>query len=148
MDLDRIAALLEILERHDVSEFRYQDGDVRLEFRLGAQAVVAPSAPVVVASPAPAAPVTPAAPEPATEDLSVVESPMVGTFYRASAPGAPPFVDVGAQVSVGQPLCIVEAMKLMNEIEAEVTGTVVQVLAQNGEPVQFGQPLFRIRPSA
>ena len=79
--------------------------------------------------------------------LVIVESPMVGTFYRSSSPGAQPFVEVGAKVQAGAVLCIVEAMKLMNEIEAEVAGEIVEICADNAQPIQFGQPLFKIRPS-
>jgi len=149
MDLKQIESLLTLLSQHDVSDFHYKDGDVQLRFRLGRDPVVqtvvaapAPVAPVVAAAPAAA----PAAARPAVDPaLLTVESPMVGTFYRSPSPGAPAFVEVGTSVRVGQPLCIVEAMKLMNEIEAEAAGTIAEILVENGQAVQFGQALFRIR---
>ena len=156
MDLERIESLLKMLAAHDVSEFHFKDEEQTLRLRLGPPpapvAHVAPAAaaaPVVAAAPvaAPAAAPAAAAPE-ATEDdgLVTVESPMVGTFYRSPSPGAPQFVDVGDKVQAGKTLCIVEAMKLMNEIEAEVSGTVVEILVDNAQPVQFGQALVKIRP--
>ncbi len=144
MDLERIEALLTLLANHDVSEFSYKDGDASIELRLGqpiAQVATAPVALPVAATPAAAVPAAPV-----DDGLITVESPMVGTFYRASGPGAPPFVEVGAKVGPGQTLCIVEAMKLMNEIEAETTGTVVEILIENAQPVQFGQAMFKIKP--
>ena len=153
MDLERIEELLRLLSDHDVSEFSFKDKDQTLRLRLGpppamAPAVMAP-APSAVAAPsvAPAAAPAPAvADEPQGEQGgTLVESPMVGTFYRSPAPDADPFVEVGSSVTKGQTLCIVEAMKLMNEIEAEVSGVVAEILVDNAQPVQFGQPLFRIR---
>ena len=110
-----------------------------------AAVVAAPVAPVA----APAAAAVAAADEPAADEagVTVVESPMVGTFYRSPSPGAPAFIEVGATVKAGQTLCIVEAMKLMNEIEADVGGTIVEILVEDAQPVQFGQPLFKIRPA-
>lgn len=96
--------------------------------------------------PAPAEPERTAERKAADEGLSQIRSPMVGTFYRSPSPGAPPFTDSGARVSVGQVVCLVEAMKLMNEIEAEVAGTIARVMVENGHPVEFGQPLFLVRP--
>ena len=157
MDLEQIQSLLKMLADHDVSEFTYKDEDRSLKLRLGPPpAPVAPmalpqAAAAMLPAPAPAAPAPAAAPAeaaaaPSDEGLVIVESPMVGTFYSASSPGAPAFTEVGATVSKGQTLCIVEAMKLMNEIEAETAGTVVEICVENGNPVQFGQPLFKIRP--
>jgi len=107
-------------------------------------AAVAPSAPVPAAAPA-----APSAPPPAAaaarSDLPTITAPMVGTFYSAPAPGEPAFVDVGSRVAVGQPVCILEAMKLMNELETEFSGEVVEILVENGTPVEFGQALMRIR---
>jgi acetyl-CoA carboxylase biotin carboxyl carrier protein len=156
MDLERIESLLKLLVEHDVKEFAYKDADQSMRVRLGPvpvfhQVTHAPPPPAPVAAavaetaPAPAG-AKPAAPAPAG-NLKIVESPMVGTFYRSPSPGAPSFVEVGDTVQKGKPLCIVEAMKLMNEIEAEVTGTVVEILVENGQAVQFGQPLFSIRPA-
>ena len=162
MDLDRIEALLTLLSANDVSEFHFKDADQTIRLRLGPPpatvapgAYAAPAMQAVQAIPA-AAPVAPAAAAAApaaaatpAEDpnLTAIESPMVGTFYRAPSPDAPNFVEVGSTVSKGQVLCIVEAMKLMNEIEAEVSGTVESILVENGQPVQFAQPLFKIRPA-
>jgi acetyl-CoA carboxylase biotin carboxyl carrier protein len=104
-----------------------------------------------VASPAPAVSDEPAAPEPqpeaSTEDAHVLKSPIVGTFFAAPSPDAPPFVNLGDRVHVGQVLCIVEAMKLMNEIESEFAGEIVRIHAENGQPVEYGQPLYTIKPS-
>lgn len=147
MDLKQIESLLTLLSQHDVSDFHYKDGEVQLRFRLGTPV----AAPVAVAAPVVAAPVAvaaaPAAVASSAPDLSLVtvESPMVGTFYRSPSPGATAFVEVGTSVRAGQPLCIVEAMKLMNEIEADVGGTIAEILVENGQAVQFGQALFRIR---
>ena len=150
MDLEHIEALLKLLGEHDVSEFKYEDETHSLRLRLGAP--VALAAPTMVAAPA-ASPVAaaPAAAAAGVADsdagLTVMESPMVGTFYRAPGPDADVFVKVGDSVAPGKVLCIVEAMKLMNEIEAEVSGTIVEILVDNAQPVQFGQPLFKIRPA-
>ncbi len=137
MDLEHIEALLRLLNDQDVSEFSFEDGDVKLEVKLGSPAVVQ----AVVA-----APVAAAAAAPAPDEGHLVSSPMVGTFYRAPSPDADPFIEVGQRVGKGQVLCIVEAMKLMNEIESDVDGTVVAFEIQNGQPVQFGQALVRIQP--
>lgn len=155
MDLEKIEALLKLLSDNDVSKFQFKDTDMELELELGPQYVAAAPAPVAVAAPASvaaapaaAAPAAAAAAAAPVEDgLVEVESPMVGTFYRAASPGAAPFVDVGARIKSGQVLCIVEAMKLMNEIEAEVGGEIVEICVENGQPVQFGQTLFKIRPA-
>ena len=154
MKLKEIGALLELLEKHEVSSFKMTDGDFSLKLRLGeasvANVVMQSPAPAVqtaiAAAPPAAAPAAPAAAAASDDGLATVDSPMVGTFYRASGPEKPPYVEVGAHVSKGQTLCIVEAMKLMNEIEADVAGTIVDVLVENAQPVQFGQALFTIRP--
>ncbi len=154
MDLERMQELFELLSKYDVSEFKYKDADQSMTLRVGA--IPAPVVTGHAYAPAPgpslaAAPVAAAAAAPSAEEsnegLTLVESPMVGTFYRSPNPDSPPFVEVGSKVTVGQPLCIVEAMKLMNEIEAEVSGTIVAILAEEGTPVQFGQDLFKIRAS-
>jgi acetyl-CoA carboxylase biotin carboxyl carrier protein len=155
MDLDKIEALIKLLGDNDVSEFQFRDEEMHVKLRLGnppvmaAQMMAAP-APVAAAAPAPVAASAAAAPAPSpTGDtgLVVIESPMVGTFYRAPSPDASNFTEVGNRVEKGQTLCIVEAMKLMNEIECEVSGEVVAILVENAQPVQFGQPLFKIRPN-
>jgi acetyl-CoA carboxylase biotin carboxyl carrier protein len=155
MDLDRMQALLTMLAEHDVSEFQYKDDDHSIRLRLGPPpATMAPmsmAAPVAAAAAPAAAPSAPsasaAAPAADQGNLKTVESPMVGTFYRSPAPDADAYVEVGSTVAKGNVLCIVEAMKLMNEIEAELSGTIVEILVENGTAVQFGQPLFKIRPS-
>jgi len=150
--------LLEYLAKSQFVEFELEREGFRLRgAKAGSHVVVAPGngAPVaaepVVLAAAPAA-VTQAAPAPAApredEDLSIVTSPIVGTFYRTPSPDAPPFVEVGSRVKKGQILCIVEAMKLMNEIESEFEGEVVEVSVANGQPVEYGEALFKIRKAA
>ena len=154
MDLNQIESLLKMLAEHDVSEFRFKDEDRSIQLRLGP-----PPAPIAQAAmptmahtlppppPAAAAAAEGAAPASSSDaGLVTIESPMVGTFYRAPSPDAPNFVEVSDSITAGKTLCIVEAMKLMNEIESEVSGTVVEILVENAQPVQFGQPLFKIRP--
>ena len=140
MDLEHIEALLRLLNDQDVSEFSFEDEDVKLKVKLGSPAVVQA---VTAAAPTLAAPVA-LVTAPAADEGHVVSSPMVGTFYRSPSPDADPFIEVGQRVGKGQVLCIVEAMKLMNEIEAETAGTIKQILVQNAEPVEFDQPLFVI----
>ncbi|HZT72747.1 MAG TPA: acetyl-CoA carboxylase biotin carboxyl carrier protein [Terriglobales bacterium] len=152
MDIDKIkslvAGLADLLEGRRLEEIEVQEGELRLRLRRGGSVSIAPL-PAAASNPAPApagaTPAVPAASEPA-ESLFVIKSPIVGTFYGAPSPGAADFVKVGDQVEVGQVLCIIEAMKLMNEIEAEVAGEVVRKMATNGQPVEFGEPLFEIRP--
>lgn len=147
MDLERIESLLKLMKEYGVAELGLEEDDssVHLSMVGSAAPVIAAAAPV--AAPAAAAPAEAGASPAASASGVGVESPMVGTFYSAPKPGSPPFVKVGDVVAVGQVLCIVEAMKLMNEIESEVAGTVVEVLASNSDPVQFGQVLFRIEPA-
>jgi acetyl-CoA carboxylase biotin carboxyl carrier protein len=147
MDLERIEALLELIKKYQVGQLSYEDETVSISVSVGVEgrpAAVVMHAPVAHAAPAPQAAAPPAAPAPAAGH--VVRAPMVGTFYRSSKPGNPPFVEVGTKVKPGQVLCILEAMKLMNELESEVAGTVAEILVDNGQPVQFGQDLFRITP--
>jgi acetyl-CoA carboxylase biotin carboxyl carrier protein len=147
--LKKLKQLLTTLEEGGASEFEFEDEKVRMRvvLRRGAPEVVpfAPAKPPPPSAPA-ASPAKPAA-ETGDPNVVVVTSPFVGTFYRAASPEAPPFVEVGASVKKGQTLCIIEAMKLMNEIEAELAGTVVEVLAENGKSVEFGQKLFKIKKS-
>jgi acetyl-CoA carboxylase biotin carboxyl carrier protein len=162
MDLDEIRLILELMREHDLAEFELERDAVKLRLRKtagGAWAgqmpplpTVAYSAPVpVTAGAAQASPVPAAAPvlAPASDDmdLAIVTSPIVGTFYRSSEPGARPFVDVGQMVRKGDVLCIIEAMKLMNEIQAECDGEIVKVYFENGHAVQYGERLFAIRPA-
>jgi acetyl-CoA carboxylase biotin carboxyl carrier protein len=155
LDLDKLKALLKVLDGTDVTRLDWEDEKERITIEKRRPGRAPAPAPVLVAAPmaAPPAPVAaapapaPAPAAPAWPGLHTVTSPFVGTFYRSSSPGVPPFVEVGQTVRKGQVLCIVEAMKLMNEIEAEVAGKVAEVLVQNGQPVEFGQALFRIEPA-
>ena len=145
MDLERIEALLKLMREYKVGEIAYEDEGLSVTVTMGGS-----GAPAVAMAPVAAAPVAHAAPEPAAapaaEKGHVVKSPMVGTFYRSAKPGTPAFVEVGTKVKVGQVLCILEAMKLMNELESDVAGTVAEIYLGNASPVQFGQDLFRITP--
>ena len=158
MDLDKIQRLLEIVAESGLDEVKVEEGDFKLTVRATARPTAAPAAPMMMAAPAAAAaPAAPAAAPasalpsaaPAAEpgsgaNESVVLAPIVGTFYEAPSPDAAAFVSVGQRVEVGQTLCIIEAMKLMNEIQAEEAGTITQILAKNAEPVEYDQPLFVI----
>lgn len=151
MDIRSIRKLIEIVEQSDVAEIEIKEGEHNIRITRSKEPVMmsAPAAPAQVAyETAPSAapqPATPAeAPTPAAETGHTVPSPMVGTFYASPSPDAGPFVSVGDQVSAGDTLCIIEAMKIMNPIEADVSGTVKKILAQNAEPVEFGQALFII----
>jgi acetyl-CoA carboxylase biotin carboxyl carrier protein len=156
MDLDQLKQILSLVREHELSEFEIEQDGMRLKIRRAAAAapppaVAAPHASGAASAPAalPAAPPAPApvaAAAPADEiELAVVKSPIVGTFYRSPEPGAPPFVEVGAAVKKGQVLCIIEAMKLMNEIDSEYDGEVVNVYVESGQPVQYGERMFAIR---
>jgi acetyl-CoA carboxylase biotin carboxyl carrier protein len=136
LDHEQLHRLLEALGESDIQEFRLEGDDFRLEIRrnLPGQTVMAP------VMPPPAATST-------RSDLLEITAPMVGTFYRAPAPGEPSFVEVGTRINVGQAVCILEAMKLMNELESEVAGEVVEILVDNGTPVEFGQVLMRVKPA-
>ena len=129
IDLKQLRSLLRTLAEGDVSEFEFEDEHVRVKLTRGDIARAAGAAPAVEAN------------------VAYVTSPFVGTFYRSASPDTPPFVDVGAAIREGQTLCIVEAMKLMNEIEADASGILLEILAENGKPVEFGQKLFKIRKS-
>ena len=162
MNQKELKELIEFLIEKDIAEFELERGDVKVRIkRAGEHTVVhahgdprffaVPAVPppspelgtVPAAAPAAAAPAT----KPAAEEvLHMVKSPIVGTFYEAPSPGAPPFVKVGDMVEAGQVLCIVEAMKLLNEIESDVAGEIVKKLASNGQPIEYGQELFAIRP--
>jgi acetyl-CoA carboxylase biotin carboxyl carrier protein len=175
MNPKELKELIEFLVDKDISEFELERGDLKVRLKRGQQPAIAPVAPVVVAAPAPAiaqpmvhipavAPTVPqsspaaaestpggagapAAPAEADSEagLHIVRSPIVGTYYESPSPGAPAFAKVGDTVSVGQVLCIVEAMKLMNEIESDVAGEIVKVYASNSQPVEYGQKLFGVR---
>lgn len=152
MDLRKLKTLIDLVSESNISELEITeaDGKVRIVKSDGSVAVpmmmaapaaapVAAAAPLAAAAPVVAAPV--AAP---AETGHIVKSPMVGTFYRASGPNAKPFAEVGQQIKEGEAICIIEAMKIMNEIDADFSGTITKVLCENGQPVEFGQPLFVI----
>jgi acetyl-CoA carboxylase biotin carboxyl carrier protein len=160
MNHKELKELIEFLIEKDIAEFELERGDVKVKIKRGAEHTVVyahaeapkPAAGGVPdAHPAPGAisaaapPAAPAAPV-QEENLHIVKSPIVGTLYEAPSPGAPPFVKVGDMVEVGQVLCIVEAMKLLNEIESDVAGEIVKKMGSNGQPIEYGQELFAIRP--
>ncbi len=159
VDLNEIRELIDLLIERDVAEFEMEKSGMRIRIRRGsgmegfvpvAPPLAIPQNPLPPPPPAhakPAAPAEATAPEESTEELYIVKSPIVGTFYAASAPTAPSFVKLGDTVQVGQVLCIIEAMKLMNEIESEVAGEIVRIYAENGQPVEYGQSLYAIKPS-
>ena len=144
MDLRKIKSLIQLLEESDVAELEITEGEesVRISRAGPAPAVVPAPAPAAVAAPAAPAVLEPEAAEPAVPEGHVIASPMVGTFYAAPSPGAKPFVQVGSRVAEGDTLCIVEAMKMLNQIEADRDGVVRAVLADNAAPVEYGQALF------
>jgi acetyl-CoA carboxylase biotin carboxyl carrier protein len=159
MDLDQIKKILDLVREHELSEFEIEHEGLRLKIRKdagnGAHSVVSvepllPAMPAHSAAPSPALPPAagtgPVAELGDTEiELAVVKSPIVGTFYRSSEPGSPSFVEIGASVKKGDVLCIIEAMKLMNEIDSEYDGEIANVYVENGQPVQYGERLFAIR---
>lgn len=166
MNLKELKELVEFLVEKDIADFELERGDLKVRVRRSndsaspppPQVIHIPAAPVLQPIPgapaaAPAAPAASGAPAPVAtapsapdEGLHTVKSPIVGTFYDAPSPGSPPFVKIGDAVEAGQVLCIVEAMKLMNEIESDVAGEIVKKFATNGQPVEYGQALFSIRP--
>ena len=163
MDLDQLKQILDLVRQHDLSEFEIEHEGLRLKIRKGVSGPGGPP-PSAAAGPAPATSLPPSsgaaapalaaspiavtgpiAPETEEVELAVVKSPIVGTFYRSSEPDAASFVEIGTIVKKGQVLCIIEAMKLMNEIDSEYDGEVVNVYVENGQPVQYGERLFAIR---
>lgn len=149
-DLDKLRALVEMMEKHDLREVRLRRGDQRWVLRRGPQEVATFAPAVPLGAPAaPAAPAGAAAPPasaPADDGLREIKSPMVGTFYRAATPGEKPFVKEGDRVNSDTVVCLIEAMKFFNQIKADCSGTIVKVLANDGDPVDYGQPLFKIKP--
>ncbi len=148
--MDRIRELVELMEQHDLSEVDLKDGHMRIRLRRGPQVVSGPVLSAPAASPAPAsAPPPPAADSGGGEEsqYTFIRSPMVGTFYAAPKPEEPPYVKVGDRVTPDTTVCIIEAMKVFNEIQAETTGRIVEVLVENGEPVEYNQPLFKVDPN-
>jgi acetyl-CoA carboxylase biotin carboxyl carrier protein len=149
MDLRKLKKLIDLVEESGISELELTEGEEKVRISRAIAPTVAPAVQYVAApaaAPAAAAPVSAAVPAAATPELEgkVVKSPMVGTFYRASSPDAKPFVDVGSSISAGETLCIIEAMKLLNEIESEHTGVIKKIFVENGQPVEYGEPLFLI----
>jgi len=161
MDIKEIKGIIDLMRKNGLSEFEYEKDGTKIRIRRGpdGEPQVIASSPGLIPAPAvlpvtagvpmavaPAAPAlaTPAAP--AASTLPSINSPMVGTFYSSPAPDAPPYVEVGTVVNAETVVCIIEAMKVMNEIKAEMSGTIVEVLAESGKPVEFGKPLFRIKP--
>jgi acetyl-CoA carboxylase biotin carboxyl carrier protein len=158
MNHKELKELIEFLIEKDIAEFELERGDVKVKIKRGERTVVhtrpemsyvavtvPQSGPPAVAASAAAPPPAPAEPVP-DETLHIVKSPIVGTLYESPSPGAPPFVKVGDSVEVGQVLCIVEAMKLLNEIESDVAGEIIKKMGSNGQPIEYGQELFAIRP--
>lgn len=160
IDLEQVRSLLDIVSRTDVTELTIESGEEKITIKKTAPSAVtttvelpgvgqiasfAPPPPVTVhAAPAPTKPVE----EPANNDLVPITSPMVGTFYRAPSPAANPFVNVGDVIKLGQTVCIIEAMKLMNDLPAEIAGRVVKICVENGTTVEYGQPLFMVNTKA
>jgi acetyl-CoA carboxylase biotin carboxyl carrier protein len=152
LELKDIKAIVDLMKKNDLSVFEMEKDGFRLKLQKGAgeQTIyAAPALPPIVAAPAPptaAAGSGSAAPAASAENASKeITSPMVGTFYRAASPESPPFIDVGQEVNEDTVVCIIEAMKVMNEIKAEVRGVIAEVVAESGKPVQFGQALFKVR---
>lgn len=150
MDIRKIKKLIELLEESDIAEIEIKEGEESLRIsrisQSAVQSVVAAAPAAIAVAPVAAAPVAPAVESPVEEEISghKVTSPMVGSFYRSSAPGTKPFAEVGQTVSEGDTLCIIEAMKLLNQIESDKSGVIKAILVENGQPVEFGQPMFII----
>jgi acetyl-CoA carboxylase biotin carboxyl carrier protein len=158
MDLDDIRQILNLVREHDLAEFELERDGLKVRIRKAGREVAFVPAAAASGHPAPVAPAAPIAPlasstveagggvEPAESlELGVIKSPIVGTFYRSAEPGAPAFVDVGDVVKKGQVLCIIEAMKLMNEIESDCDGEIAKIYVENGKPVQYGDRLFAVK---
>jgi acetyl-CoA carboxylase biotin carboxyl carrier protein len=154
---ERVEALAEVLRRHELSEIEVEEGGVRIYVRRGGGEAMHAPAPLAVPVHAPLPPTShapssggapsggPSLTDTSDGNVAYVTSPFVGTFYRAPSPDMSPFVDVGTRIKKGQVICIVEAMKLMNEIESEIEGAIVQILVENGQAVEYGEPLFKIK---
>ena len=145
MDLKEIKAIIDLMKENDLSVFEMEKDGLKIKLQKGTEPGNAPMIAVPAAPPAVAPPAAPPAAEPPGEAFNEIVSPMVGTFYRAGSPDAASFVDVGSQVTEDTVVCIIEAMKVMNEIKAETSGVIAEVAVENGKPVQFGQVLFRVR---
>lgn len=145
MDLRKIKTLIDLVQQSGIDELEISEGEEKVRIsrgRPGGQAPAPALAPVQVVVPQAEAAPAAAPAEPAAPEGHAIKSPMVGTFYRSAAPGAKPFVEIGQAVKVGDTVCIIEAMKLLNEIEADQDGIIKTILAENGQPVEYGQPLF------
>ena len=156
MDLKVIKQVVELMKRSEISEFEIEEEGfkLRLSRKNGETQIIQSAAPIATSPVMPAASLPSPAAAPAAEpaespaqdpDVQIIKSPMVGTFYRASSPDTPPFVKIGEKVTTDSIVCIIEAMKVMNEINAEITGTITEILAENGEAVEYGQPLFKVK---
>ena len=149
MDLRKLKKLIDLVQESGIAELEITEGEEKVKIVRGGVVSVVPAAAAVAAPAAPAEPAAVASAAPAATDVPaaaqdghVVKAPMVGTFYRSASPDAKPFVEVGQAVKEGDTICIIEAMKLMNEIEADASGTIKAILVENGQPVEYGQPLF------
>lgn len=155
MELKEIKAIIDLMKRNGLVEFELERDNQKIRIRRGADgafhSAVPAAAPAATALPAPLPPASPA-PSPAASaaasDLKEIKSPMVGTFYRCPSPDAPPYVEIGQTVTEDTVVCLIEAMKVMNEIKAEASGVLMEVCVENAKPVEFGKPLFRLRPSS
>jgi acetyl-CoA carboxylase biotin carboxyl carrier protein len=149
MDLRKLKTLIDLVSESNISELEITEAEGKVRIVKAGVATAGPvvhhappAAPVALAAAAPVTPPAPAEPAAAEPAGHVIKSPMVGTFYRSASPGSKAFVDVGSPIKAGEPVCIIEAMKIMNEIESDCTGKVLQILCENGQAVEFGQPLF------
>jgi acetyl-CoA carboxylase biotin carboxyl carrier protein len=144
MDLRKLKTLIDLVSESNVSELEITEAEGKVRIVKGSGPVAQPMSPAGAAAPAIAQPAPIAAPPPQAAEPAghVVKAPMVGTFYRSASPGAKPFVEIGAQVKEGDTVCIIEAMKILNEIETDRAGTIIQILCENGQAVEYGQPLF------
>ena len=157
MDIKEIKAVIDLMRKNSLSEFEYEKDGTKIRIQRGpdGKPQVFSSSPNLLTAPTlvpvsatlPPTPIPMAAPTPPAETLPTINSPMVGTFYGSPAPDAPAYVAVGSRVTPESVVCIIEAMKVMNEIKAEMSGTITEILAESGKPVEFGKPLFRIRPA-
>ncbi|MCP4649927.1 MAG: acetyl-CoA carboxylase biotin carboxyl carrier protein [PVC group bacterium] len=150
MNLKEIKQLIALMNDNNLTEFELEREGFKIRLNRGGSATAQPNIVVErIASQEPAAPTQAAAqsaPAPVASNLHEIKSPMVGTFYQSPSPESPPFVEIGTNIEIGQVVCIIEAMKLMNEIKSEVKGTIKEILIENGDPIEFGQALFRIEP--
>ena len=153
MDIKEIKAVIDLMRKNSLAEFEYEKDGTKIRIRRGPNGepqiftTSHPSAPSLQSIPQTQSPPAPSTPPPTPVLLPSINSPMVGTFYAAPAPDSPAYVDIGTVVNAETVVCIIEAMKVMNEIKAELSGTITEILAESGKPVEFGKPLFRIRPS-